>query len=90
MLLLNLNWHCFKLLSIEKKAYVDFGSGLGIKEGFNSVPQQPESRTSIDDEHTVQRLSENKSWIEVTSEVEFYLNSKVESRWVSRWNSTSG
>jgi len=40
---------------------VDFRRGLGIKEGLNSVPQNPKSRTSIDDEHTVQGLYEKKS-----------------------------
>jgi hypothetical protein len=46
---------------------MDFGGGFGIKEGLNSVPQHPESRTSIDDEHTVQRLYEKKRSIKVIS-----------------------
>lgn len=47
---------------------MDFWSGLGVKETLDSVPQQPESRTSIDDEHTVQGLCEKKSKLSLNSE----------------------
>ena len=38
-----------------------FGGGLRIKERLlNTVPQHSKSRTSIDDEHTVQGLQKEK------------------------------
>ena len=43
-----------------KNAYMDFGGGLRIKERLNTVPQHSKSRTSIDDEHTVQGLQKEK------------------------------
>jgi len=36
-----------------RNAYVDFGGGLRIKKWLDSVPQQPKSWTSINDEHTI-------------------------------------
>ena len=39
---------------------MDFHRVLRIEEGFNSAPQEPESRTGIDDEHPVQRLQIKK------------------------------
>lgn len=35
---------------------MDFGCGFWVKEWFHSVPQKPESRSSVDDEHSVQSL----------------------------------
>lgn len=55
-------------MSIVIETYMDFGSGFGIKEGLNSTPQHPKPRTSIDDEHTVQRLYEEKILNKVISE----------------------
>jgi hypothetical protein len=34
-------------------AYMDFLGSLGVNELFNSAPQKPESRTTIDDEHPI-------------------------------------
>lgn len=42
-------------------AYIDLCGCLWIEERFDRVPQEPESRTSIDDEHTVQSLQEYSS-----------------------------
>ena len=36
--------------------YMDLGCGLGVKEGLDSVPEQPEPLPGIDDEHPAQRL----------------------------------
>jgi len=35
---------------------MDLGCGLGVKEGLDSVPEQPEPLPGIDDEHPAQRL----------------------------------
>lgn len=40
----------------KEMGYMDLGCGLGVKEGLDSVPQEPESLTSIDDEHPAQGL----------------------------------
>jgi hypothetical protein len=36
--------------------YMDFGSGFRVKEGLDTVPQQPESLPSINYEHAVKCL----------------------------------
>ena len=36
---------------------MDLCRGLGVKEWLHSIPQEPKSRASIDDEHTVQGLN---------------------------------
>ena len=35
---------------------MDLGCGLGVKEGLDGVPQEPESMTATGDEHPAQRL----------------------------------
>jgi hypothetical protein len=35
---------------------MDLGCGLGIKEGLDGVPEEPEPLPGIDDEHPAQRL----------------------------------
>ena len=35
---------------------MDLGCGLGVKEGLDGVPQEPESLTGVDDEHPAQGL----------------------------------
>jgi hypothetical protein len=36
----------------EYMGYMDLGRGLGIKEGLDGVPQEPEPLSGIDDEHS--------------------------------------
>jgi hypothetical protein len=40
----------------EEMSYMDLGCGLGVKEGLDGVPQEPEPLTGIDDEHPAQCL----------------------------------
>jgi hypothetical protein len=35
---------------------MDLGRGLGVKEGLDGVPEEPEPLPGIDDEHPAQRL----------------------------------
>ena len=42
--------------------YMDLCCCLRVKERFNGIPQHPESRTGIDDEHAVQGLSRSQQF----------------------------
>jgi hypothetical protein len=41
---------------------MDLCCGFRVKERFNGIPQHPESRTRIDDEHAVQGLPRSQQF----------------------------